>query len=195
MAQDSHHVLPDWKTLGRKTLYHTKIFDLIGLHRKEEGSGREGEFFMLETRDWVNIIAITTSNELVLVEQYRHGTAKFELEIVGGLTDEGETPREAALRELQEETGYTPTASSIITELGVVDPNPAFLSNRCHLYLATNVELTTNVVFDDLEHIAVRLEPLAKMDSLVTSGEITHSLVLNAFYLYRLWESGKLQDR
>ena len=181
-----HLHLPHWKTIDKKQVLHTRIFDFDLVRRREDDSGREGEFYLLEANDWINVVAITTDNQLVLVEQYRHGTDDFQLEIVGGMTDDGETSRDAALRELREETGYDLTETSVVEELGSALTNPAFLNNRCYIFLITNVALRTEPEFDEHENIVVHLAPLEAMDELVRSGKIQHSLVLVAFYLYKL---------
>ncbi len=185
----NHSSLPQWKTTSERQLVHTKIFDLDAVIRSEEGTHREGEFFVLKAQDWINVIAITSNNQLVLVEQYRHGTNEFELEIVGGMVDVGESPLVAALRELKEETGFVPTTESIIEQIGDVTPNPAFLNNHCFTFLVTNAERSSEQTFDEHENIHIRLEPLDSMEELVHSGAITHSLVIAAFYYYHQWKS------
>ncbi|HET9136250.1 MAG TPA: NUDIX hydrolase [Candidatus Kapabacteria bacterium] len=183
---DEQHTLPRWKTLDKKSILHTRIFDFNLVKREEEGTGREGEFYLLEANDWINVVAITTDNQLVLVRQYRHGTDEFELEIVGGMLNDDESPKDAAIRELSEETGYELTSNSIVEELGSALTNPAFLNNRCYMFLITNVELNGTQTFDEHENITVHLAPLEEMDELVRSGKISHSLVLVAFYWYKL---------
>ena len=191
MSKD-HPSLPHWKTTSERQLVHTRIFDLDAVTRTEEGTHREGEFFVIKGRDWINVIAITSDNRLVFVEQYRHGTNEFELEIVGGMVDAEESPLIAALRELKEETGFEPTSNSIIEQIGDVTPNPAFLNNHCYTFLVTNAERSFGQTFDEHENIHVRLEPLSEMDALVRSGEITHSLVIAAFYYYHQWMNNRL---
>ncbi len=62
----------------------------------------EHDFYIIESNDWVNVIPITTDYQVVLVRQYRHGSKEVTLEIPGGLLDEGDTPLEAAKRELMD---------------------------------------------------------------------------------------------
>ncbi|MEM7518969.1 MAG: NUDIX hydrolase, partial [Planctomycetota bacterium] len=88
---------------------------------------------VLETRDWVNVVARTPEGDFILVRQFRFGTREITTEIPGGVIDPGEEHAETAPRELREETGYT---SSKWTYLGSVRPNPAFHDNRCHHWLA-----------------------------------------------------------
>ena len=91
---------------------------------------------VLESADWVNIVALTVDEKIVLVNQYRFGIRQTTLEIPAGLVEVGEEPLQAAQRELREETGYQ---TSEWIELGWVQANPAFMSNRCFFWLAKNV--------------------------------------------------------
>jgi 8-oxo-dGTP pyrophosphatase MutT (NUDIX family) len=178
--------LPRWITLQNEVLAKTRIFNLEKSHRIEEGSNKRGDFYVLNANDWINVIALTPNNEAVLVEQFRHGTEEFELEIVGGIVDRNEEPQEADLRELHEETGYIPTQSSKVIQIGKVLPNPAFLNNACYTFLVTNAKQEAEQKFDDHENIIVRLEPLEKIDDLIRAGTITHSLVVAAFMWLKL---------
>jgi 8-oxo-dGTP pyrophosphatase MutT (NUDIX family) len=178
--------LPRWITREHEVLAKTRIFSLAKSRRHEEGTDKSGDFYVLDASDWINVIALTPDNKAVLVEQFRHGSEDFELEIVGGLVENDEAPKDAALRELREETGYAPTDQSEVTLLGKVLPNPAFLNNACYTYLVTNVKKEFDTKFDIHENIIVRLEPLDRIDDLIRTGHITHSLVVAAFMWLKL---------
>lgn len=142
-----------------------------------------GDFVSIDCPDWVNIIPITADNRVVMVEQFRHGAGEVTLEIPGGALDPGESPLEAAARELLEETGYTGDPP---TMLGSVSPNPAIQTNRCHLALVRNAARTANPAPDTREDIAVHLVPMGEVGALIRHGAITHALVLCAFHLLGL---------
>ena len=61
-----------------------------------------GDFFVLDTNDWVNVLAITPEEQIVRVRQFRYGTQEFP-EPPGGVIEKGEDPIVAGLRELEEE--------------------------------------------------------------------------------------------
>lgn len=132
---------------------------------------------VLETPDWVNVVALTPARRLVCVLQYRFGTGKITLEIPGGALDRGEDHGEAARRELREETGYTATRW---TYLGCVEPNPAFQDNLCHHWLAEDAVRTHELSLDSGEDIAVVELPLDEVRQRIARGEIRHSLVITA---------------
>src|SRR5512135_927580 len=117
-------------------------------------TGMEHEFYIIESRDWVNIIPVTAGQQVVMIRQYRHGSREVTLEVPGGLTDTGDTPEAAATRELLEETGYQ---SEVWTKIGEVNPNPALFNNRCHTYLAQNVKKMKDLALDQTEDIEVVL--------------------------------------
>ena len=147
-----------------------------------ENDGLEADFYVIENPDWVNVIALTGQREIVLIDQFRHGTGSIVTEIPGGMVDPNESPEAAARRELIEETGYAPASLKL---LGVSRPNPAIQNNTMFHYLAEGCVKAHDVAFDDHESIVTRLAPLISVDEEIRNGNISHSLVIAAFfYLY-----------
>jgi len=179
-------VIPHWRTTAKKIVAENPFLRLEEHRREEEGTGRHGYFFIVEAPDWVNIVAITDEEEIVLIEQFRHGSERIELEIPSGIIDEDETPADAALRELLEESGYERSDRSEFKKIGEVIPNPAFIRNKCYTYLLTHARLTGMTQFDENENIRVRLVPRREIERLITTGEIQHSLIISAFYWLQL---------
>jgi ADP-ribose pyrophosphatase len=170
-----------WKVISSKRDASYRVFSLRTDRAVSPRTGRTHRFFILESPSWVNVIPLTPENEVVLVRQYRHGIGEVTLEIPGGLVEDGDTPQAAAQRELYEETGYK--AAEMVL-LGCVHPNPAIQSNRCYTFLAKDVFSAGHQDQDDKEDIQVLRRPLSAIPSLINQGEITHSLVLAAFYRY-----------
>ena len=140
-------------------------------------TGKDLRRTVLETPDWVNVVALTPERRLVVVRQYRFGSGTITTEIPGGMVDPGETSGQAARRELREEAGYT---SERWTYLGCVEPNPAFHDNLCHHWMAEDVVQTHGQDQDEGEDI--RIDTLALEDARrqIASGEIRHALVITA---------------
>ena len=153
---------------------------------------REHDFFVIDAGDWINVIPVTDAGEVVMIEQYRHGSEDVTLEIPGGMVDEGESPAEAAARELAEETGY---AARELVPLGRVRPNPAIHNNWLHTFLAPGARYASAPAFDSTEHCAVRLVPLADVPALIASGAITHALVVVGFHWLSLRRQGLVAGR
>lgn len=170
-----------WKLISSQTRKSLPIFALRTDRAKSPRTREEHDFYVLESRDWVNVIPLTSDNDVVLVRQYRHGTRTITLEIPGGVIEGNDSPEEAARRELREETGYH---ASDMKLLGHVHPNPAFLNNICYTYLARDVSIAGEQEQDEKEDIEVVLRPLKEIPRLIREGEITHSLILAAFYRF-----------
>ncbi len=150
---------------------------------------REHEFIVLECPNWVNVIAVTPDNKLVMVEQLRHGTNTVELEIPGGVMDaEDGSPEVTGTRELREETGYEGTPSVLI---GQVYSNPAIMNNTCYTVFIEQCEFKHDTQFDTGEDLITHLIPFEEIPALVAARKIRHSLVIAALYHYELWRRKK----
>jgi len=146
-------------------------------------TGEELDRLVLESTDWVNVVALTSDRRLIVVRQYRFGTEEVTTEVPGGLIDPGEGHEESAKRELLEETGYV---SDHWTYLGSVDPNPAVQTNRMHHWLASDCQLKGAQDLDPGEDIEVATLSEDELRAAIASGEIRHALVLTA--LHRVYD-------
>lgn len=173
-----------WERLSRRLLVKTRIFELDEIKFRHPVRETERDFVVLNPPDWVNVIALTPDHQIVLVNQFRYGLDDFSLEIPGGVVDPGEDFMKAGLRELSEETGFVGTNARL---LGSVDPNPAIQSNRSHFILVTDAEPTAEVSWDPDEEIEVSTRPVDEVLALARNGGISHSLVLNALFMFEPW--------
>lgn len=177
-----------WPVISSRPAGDFRIFRLRTDLKRSPRTGREHDFFVLEAPDWVNVIAITPDERLVMVEQFRHGTNTVELEVPGGIMDAADrSPPETAVRELREETGYAGRQPRL---LGGIAANPAILTNTCHTVLITGCVPQRGVEFDPGEDLVTRLVPLAEVPRLIAAGKIRHSLVVVAWYHYELMRRG-----
>jgi 8-oxo-dGTP pyrophosphatase MutT (NUDIX family) len=170
-----------WELVSSRTEREFRIFNLRIDRAVSPRTGQTHEFYVLESLPWVNVIPLTPDGQVVLVRQYRHGTREVTLEIPGGIVERGDSPEEAARRELLEETGY---GCARTVPLGFVHPNPAFLDNRCYTFVARDVHRAQGQNQDEKEDIEVLLRPLDQIPRLIGDGQITHSLVVAAFYRF-----------
>jgi len=161
-----------WDTLARSYICKHPYLSLRRDTRVAPGFGQH-DFFVLEFPDWVNIVAVTEEDCVVLVRQFRHGLNAVNLEIPGGVVDPGEDPHGTAIRELAEETGYV---AKKMEHLSSVTANPAIQDNWCHIFLATGCCLEGEQELDGTESIEVQLVSWHELSALLEKGEIHHSL-------------------
>ena len=181
-------MIKPWKKTGSKPVGDFRIFKIRSDTSVNPRTGKEHDFYVLDSVNWVNVIALTPDRKLVMIYQYRHGSGTVELEIPGGMMDPHETdPVVAAIRELREETGYEGENARV---LGKIHSNPAILSNTTYTVLIENCHLKHGVEFDHGEDLATLLVPVAEIPKLVADEKIGHSLVVVALYHFDLWQRG-----
>jgi 8-oxo-dGTP pyrophosphatase MutT (NUDIX family) len=173
-------MIKEWELIESKIDRDYWVFRIKAERAVSPRTNKMGQFYTIDTNDWVNIIPMMVNNEVVMIKQYRHGSKEITLEIPGGLVDK-EDHREAALRELIEETGCV---GEDIELLGSVNPNPAIFNNHCHTYLVKNVKKVAEINLDPNEDIEVVHMPIQEIPSLIEKGTIRHALVVVGFYFY-----------
>ena len=179
----SSRPLAPWRRRRSRRLQRCRIFDLDEVEFDPPDGRAAQSFYVVEAPDWINVIPLTEDDDVLFVRQYRFGIRDFTLEIPGGMCDPGEAPREAARRELREETGY---AARTLVELGQVHPNPALQGNRCHTFLARGLREEGAPQPDPNEELELQRVPFGEVPQRIRTGEITHSLVVAAFHLLAL---------
>ncbi len=171
-----------WKRTHSETIGSYRIFTIREDRYRLPRNNQEASFYILESNDWVNVIPLTENEEVLLIRQFRFGIEEVTLEIPGGIVDSGFTPLEAGQKELLEETGYQ---SNEWEYLGFVHPNPAFLNNRCHSFLARDIKKVAEMAPEESEEFEVLQVPHGEIKKLIREGIISHSLVICAFHLYQ----------
>lgn len=173
-----------WELLEDSPLYDCRVWELRKRRYRHPESLREGEFFYLDSKDWVLVVARTREGKLLLIRQFRMGADAFCWELPGGIMDAGEDPVTAGLRELREETGYVAESGRV---LGHARPNPAILNNHCHIVFIDQVEPHPDGTdWDAHEEIEVRPLPQKTVLEWVRACQIGHALALNALLFYFL---------
>lgn len=169
--------MKNWKVKDSKYLIERPWLKLREDHVILPNGNEIDEFHVAEYPNWASIVCLDENNNLVLVEQYRHGVSRLSLELAGGVIEEGQEPQEAAERELLEETGY---ASEHWRFIGKCATDPSNHSNYAYLFFADRAYLQGAQQLDAEEEIAVHTYPLSEIKNMIEAGEIIHGIHLTA---------------
>lgn len=178
---------PGWKIL-RSDYLHKRPWLTVRQDSIQIASGHViPEYYVLEYPDWINVLAITTDLQFLLVRQFRYGLGAAHYELCAGVRDPSDaSPLEAAQRELLEETGY---GGGHWREWMRTAPNPATSNNFAYTFLATEVSLIAPPQPEDSEEITVHLFSREELLSLMRQGGI-----VQATHLVPLWRYMAEQD-
>lgn len=180
-----------WEVLSDRPLHDCRVWELRERRYRHPKNGQEGDFYYLNSKDWVLVVARTREGQLLLIRQFRWGADELSWELPGGIMDPGEDPVAAGLRELREETGYTAESGRLI---GRARPNPAILNNHCHVVFVDGVEPhSKGTDWDEHEEIEVRALPECTVLAWVKAWKIGHALALNALFFYLLDQETDLE--
>ena len=160
-----------WETLGERQLVKTKWLDARVETCRTPSGAIIDDYMVLHYTDWSLAVALTPDRRLVMTRQWRQGAQMMSLECAGGVVDPGETPAQAAARELLEETGYRGEEAGRLVALS---PNPAIIRN--HLYAT---------LFTDCEPVTAAEEK---------AGEVLETVVMTGAEVYAQIQSGALDN-
>ena len=168
-----------WSVKKSEELLHTPIFD-VEKRNEESATGIVGDYMVINATEWVTIIPVYKGN-FVLVRQYRHGLGNTCYELPCGVIEKGETPLQAAQRELLEETGY---AGGTWKEWMTLSPNPATSNNLAHSFLALGVKKVSGQHLDATEDIDVYLKRPEFVRQLLEENQILQALMAAPLWKY-----------
>ncbi len=163
-----------WKVLKSESILNLGQWFNVRQETVELPNGTQiPTWFVLEFPDWINVIAITKDGQMVMEDQYRHALGETHYELVAGVIDAGETPLQAAQRELSEETGYEGGEWQLYMTLS---PNPTNHNNLSYTFLATGVEKVREQHQEPTEDIHVHVLSKTDVHELLEQGEIVQAL-------------------
>ncbi len=171
-----------WKRNKQSVLLKTRVVT-VNEYESTSPTGEQGKYIVMDAPDWVITIPVLEKpRRFIMVKQWRHGLDSLSTEFPGGVIDKNETPKDAAFRELKEETGYI---AQKLEELGSFSPNPAIMSNKVYCFVAKDLIPTGKQNLDKDEYVnffeLTEEEVLKKMGS----KEFPHGLMLAALELFR----------
>ncbi len=179
-----------WKIVESEYLFN-RPWLTVRRDKVELPDGRTNdEFYVLEYPDWVNVIAITRDGEFVMERQYRHGIGLTCYEICAGVIEKGETPLDAAKRELLEETGY---GNGQWKEIMTISGNSSTTNNYTHCFVATGVEKIGTQHLDHTEDISVHLLSRQEVEALLENNLISQALMAAPLWRYFCTNGASLQ--
>ena len=191
MPDSAEQPIQAWPKKASRSSGSYPIFSIRTDSKTSPRTGLDHDFYVIECADWVNVIALTEKEELVMVRQFRHGSETVELEIPGGVMDSTDSsPIATGIRELREETGYEGQNARLI---GDVYPNPAIMNNVCRTVLIENCVRRHALEQDEGEDLRMELLPLARVPQAVAAGRISHALVVVALYYFDLYRAGQIR--
>ena len=177
-----------WKLLDSKYI-HKGPWATLRTDKCEMPDGRiVDDYYVLEYPNWVNAVAITEDNKVLMVRQYRHAADIVSLEIPGGVIDGDEQPQAAMLRELLEETGYH---FDDIELIATVYANPATANNHTYCYLAKGGKKVQGQNLDEHEELIVEEYTIAEVKQLLLDNKIPQALHCTGLF-YALMKLGEL---
>jgi ADP-ribose pyrophosphatase len=154
---DPDRNLPIWTIDNSEYIVNDRFLKLRRDSCTTPQGGKVDTYYVLELKDWINCIAIDEDDNVIMLRHYRHGVQKYLMEFIGGGMEKGESPEEAARREVEEETGYTGGA---VFHVGTSYPNPANHTNQVHTYLSVGGKISQDQNLEVGETIHIEKIPL-----------------------------------
>lgn len=169
----------NWKLHQSKYVFKDRWF-IARADRCEMPNGKIVEpYYVLEFPNWCNVVVITEHDEVLMVKQYRHAIQSTTIELPGGVIDAHETPEQAAIREVKEETGYSINTLKLLYKTA---PNPATNNNYAFMFLATGAKKNHVQALDAYEDIEIDTYTKNEIITLLTEGKILHGVQIGALY-------------
>lgn len=169
-----------WSVIKSQTIVDRKWLRVKEQHIALPHGGEISEFHLIESPGWASALAVTETGQIVMVDQYRHGAGRVSRELPAGMIDPGETPEQAARRELEEETGFV---AEHWEHLLTINTEPARHTSHAHFYFAKGAVRASDQRVDPSEFIEVVLLDSKDILTAIAEGTILHGVHVGAIML------------
>lgn len=169
-----------WKTVSSTQIIRDQWISLRADACELPNGSLLRSYYVVDEKEWVHVFAVDDTNRVLTVRQYRYAANAVCIELPGGMVDDGESPLDAAMRELKEETGFT---ANTWTKVGSVYANPARQTNSIHIFLARDLEQTGTLGFDESEDIACAFMATSEIKQAIVQGGFSQALHIASFYI------------
>lgn len=147
-----------WEILDSSYVFSTKWFKIRKDTVKLPCGTIVQDYYVKERSDWAAIFCMTSNLDVLLTKTYKHGSRSLIYELPSGSIDENESPKEAIIRELREETGYCAVDANI-QKIGIMRVDPTYTQANQHLYLASDVTKVFEPENNPVEKRIIQLIP------------------------------------
>lgn len=175
-------ILP-WETIDEKELLNSPWLKITQESCKLPQGKIITDFYTIWQPDWVLILPRTVNGNWIMTKQYRHGTGKVSLEFPAGIIEKGESPLQAAKREMEEEVSFS---GGNFYSIGEFPMNPDRHRGRFFVFFADAVESGGSLKPDETEEISVLEISTELLEEKIQSGEMNHPLQIAAYFKYKL---------
>jgi 8-oxo-dGTP pyrophosphatase MutT (NUDIX family) len=168
-----------WETLGSEKIFQTPYY-AITRDRVRRPKGEPFDYFVMRPHRFAaGVVPVDESGRVLLVHQWRHPVQKMQWEIPAGAVDGNETPAEAALRELREETGYE---AQTIEPLYAYHPSIGTSSQMFHLFVARGLKQVG--AHDPVEIHETRFFDRPDIETMIDNAQTEDGLTLTALLVW-----------
>jgi ADP-ribose pyrophosphatase len=172
-----------WDLLSEEDVSPSRWFPLFRHKVKLSNGHIMDDYYISKLGDVAMVVPVTTENKLIFVRQYKHGIREITLEFPAGIIEKGQSPDEAALAELAQETGIV---CDTVNLLGELKPLPSKNFSTLYGFVAKNVKITAKQQLDISEEIEVLKLSEKEVEEKIICGEINCSDTIALYLLYKL---------
>ncbi|MDD5039927.1 MAG: NUDIX hydrolase [Patescibacteria group bacterium] len=173
--------LKKWKTVRSRIIFRNTYFSIHRDTVRLPTGELYDYFFSNKNGQAAVVLPIDAKGRIILGKEFRYPVGQVVYGLIGGSVEPGETPRHAAMREMKEETGFTPRS---LTLLGTFFGNPGRSGSRFYAFCARGLRPGLPHP-EHAEHVELEALSIRDVDRLVVSGKIVDPFLLAVLLLYK----------